>query len=185
MNPNGTANVSLESVDLGSDEHSLVLQPDRTSRTYRNLKERPEGIFHVTDDVLLVARAAVERTFVSEDFVPAQTVRSPRLQNTCRWYEFRIEWWDERRERPRAKAAVVHVGNVRNFCGFNRAKCAVVEAALLLKKLTVLSEETVKELFAGFKLQVQKAGGEQEAAALELIETHVQKMLARMRRRSS
>ena len=37
----------------------LLLRPFRTSRTYRNLREHPEGVFHITDDVLLLAQAAI------------------------------------------------------------------------------------------------------------------------------
>ncbi|MFO0968092.1 MAG: DUF447 family protein [Gemmataceae bacterium] len=36
-----------------------ALRPYPTSQTYRNLKEHGEGVLHVTDDVLLLAQAAV------------------------------------------------------------------------------------------------------------------------------
>ena len=37
----------------------FVLRPFRTSTTYTNLKARGEGVFHVTDDVLLLAQTAI------------------------------------------------------------------------------------------------------------------------------
>ena len=37
----------------------FVLRPFHTSTTYQNLKSRGEGVFHVTDDVLLVAQTAI------------------------------------------------------------------------------------------------------------------------------
>ncbi len=37
----------------------FVLRPFRTSTTYRNLKAHGEGVLHITDDVLLLARTAI------------------------------------------------------------------------------------------------------------------------------
>src|SRR5262245_49615816 len=44
---------------VDADFNSLLLRPFRTSFTYRNLKRTGQGVFHVTDDVELLARAAV------------------------------------------------------------------------------------------------------------------------------
>ena len=38
---------------------SLLLKPYTSSRTYRNLKRHGEGVFHITDDVELIARATI------------------------------------------------------------------------------------------------------------------------------
>ena len=46
---------------VDSSMSSFVLRPFRTSTTYQNLRETGEGVFHVTDDILLVARAAMGR----------------------------------------------------------------------------------------------------------------------------
>ena len=46
-------------VDAGLDMERFVLRPYRTSTTYSNLKARGEGVFHVTDDVLLLAQTAI------------------------------------------------------------------------------------------------------------------------------
>jgi uncharacterized protein len=37
----------------------FLLRPYQTAQTYQNLKYHPEGVFHVTDDVLLLAQAAI------------------------------------------------------------------------------------------------------------------------------
>ena len=42
------------------DVRTFVLRPYKTATTYRNLKRWGEGVFHVTDDVLLLARGAIE-----------------------------------------------------------------------------------------------------------------------------
>ena len=55
----GAVNVAPMGPRVDPDFSQIVLQPFRTSQTYQNLKARPEGVLHVTDDVLLLARAAV------------------------------------------------------------------------------------------------------------------------------
>ncbi len=47
----------------------LHLRPFQTSTTFRNLKETGCGVFHVVDDVLLIAQAALNRL---PEFVPTQ-----------------------------------------------------------------------------------------------------------------
>ena len=37
----------------------LQLRPFKTSRSYTNLMETNSGVFHITDDVHLIARAAI------------------------------------------------------------------------------------------------------------------------------
>jgi len=41
------------------DMSKFTLRPFKSSTTYRNLKARGEGVFHVTDNVLLLAQAAI------------------------------------------------------------------------------------------------------------------------------
>ncbi len=49
----------------------LLLRPFRTSVTYQNLKRTGQGVLHVTDDVELIARAAVGRLEVLPRLIPA------------------------------------------------------------------------------------------------------------------
>src|SRR6516225_4574208 len=67
----------------------LVLRPYHTSTTYANLKRSGEGVFHVTDDVLLLATAAVGEPNPAPALVPAESVKGFVIANACRWYAFR------------------------------------------------------------------------------------------------
>src|SRR5204862_219607 len=55
----------------------FVLKPFRTARTYQNLKAHGEGVLHVTDDVLLLAQAAVG---VPDPFPPLFPAAPARLR---------------------------------------------------------------------------------------------------------
>src|SRR5260370_1854801 len=68
---------------------NFVLKPFRTSRTCRNLAAHGEGVLHVTDDVLLLAQAAVGTPDPFPPLLPAQRVRGQVLRDACRYPHFR------------------------------------------------------------------------------------------------
>src|SRR5713226_8936472 len=143
----------------------LLLKPFRTSRTYRNLREHPEGVFHITDDVLLLAQAAIGGVAPLPPLVPAGRVRGHVLRDCCRYYEFRADSIDDREERCQIDAVVLNSGRVRDFFGFNRAKHAVVEAAILATRVDFLPLEEIEAEFRELHILVDKTGGDQEQQA--------------------
>ena len=61
LNDDATLNIAPMGprVDPGTNLARFELRPYRSSTTYHNLKARGEGVFHVTDDVLLLAQTAI------------------------------------------------------------------------------------------------------------------------------
>jgi hypothetical protein len=153
----------------------FVLRPFRTSRTYANLHEHGEGVLHVTDDVLLLARSALGTLDVLPQLVPARCVRGQVLADCCRYYEFRITSRDERAERVCMEAEVVHTGRRRDFFGFNRAKHAVVEAAILATRTAILPLGEIEAEFDKLAVIVAKTGGPQEQTAFTLLRDHLRR----------
>jgi hypothetical protein len=151
---------------------TLVLRPFRTSRTYQNLKFRPYGVFHVVDDVLLLARAATGKLSTVPDHFAAERIAGRVLSSACRWYEFEIDACDDSHERTEMQARVVHRGRLRDFFGFNRAKHAVLEAAILATRLHLVPSEKIIEEFQRLRVIVDKTAGPRELEAFELLEQH-------------
>jgi len=152
---------------------SLVLRPFRTSQTYQNLKARPYGVFHVVDDVLLLARAAIGKLPETPATFPAERVTGRVLSAACRWYEFEVAACDDSRERTEMRVRVVHCGRLRDFFGFNRAKHAVLEGAILATRLHLVSPAEVRAEFERLRVIVEKTAGPQEREAFALLERHV------------
>jgi hypothetical protein len=152
----------------------LVLRPFPTSLTYANHHPERCGVFHVTDDVLLLAQAAIDRIEIPPATEPALAIDGEVLQDCCRWYEFRVQSMDESGPRPVFAAEVVHVGRRRDFWGFNRAKHAVIEAAVAASRVHLLPREEVTAEFGRCRAIVQKTGGERETQAFALLESYVQ-----------
>ncbi len=157
----------------------LLLRPFRSSVTYQNLKRTGQGVLHVTDDVELLARAAVARLEQTPPLLPAAAIEGVILADACRWYAFRVESLDDRDERTKIVGRVVDRGRLRDFFGFNRAKHAVVEAAILATRVHLLDASHIRAELARLAVFVEKTGGRQERRAFEFLQRFVDDELAR------
>ena len=96
------------------------------------------------------------------------------LIDACRWYAFEVESIDDRQARTEIAARVVDRGRLRDFFGFNRAKHAVLEAAILATRLHILDRDDVSREIERLKIPVDKTGGPREQAAWEFVWQYVQ-----------
>jgi hypothetical protein len=151
----------------------LILRPFQTSRTYHNLKQVPYGVFHVVDDVLLLARAAIGALDQLPVHFAAVKIKGQVLSAACRWYEFEIDECDDSQPRVTLQARVVHSGRLRDFLGFNRAKHAVLEAAILATRTHLVPADELAREFERLRMIVQKTAGPQEQEAFDLLDAHV------------
>ena len=156
------------------------MRPFHTSTTYHNLKARGEGVFHVTDDVLLLAQTAIGMAPSPAPATRAADVIAGQiLTDACRYYEFRVVELDDREERTAIVVETVAQGRLRDFFGFNRAKHAVVEAAILATRADWLPIEEILADFRKLAVVVDKTGGPRERAAFTLLHRHVRETAER------
>lgn len=169
----GMVNIAPMGPRVEVDMVRFTLRPFRTAQTYANLKAHPEGVFHVTDDVHLLARAAVGRLEPLPPLQQAKAVRGLVLADACRWYEFRVTAMDDDQDRTTLTAQVVHVGRGRDFFGFNRAKHAVVEAAILATRVAILPPAEIDAEIRRLTPWVEKTGGPQEREAFRFLQDYI------------
>lgn len=155
----------------------LVLRPYRTTRTFRHLFRTRQGVFHVTDDVELMALAAIHRLETLPPVMPAPGVEGVILQDACRWYAFRVTQLDDSNHRARIVCQVVSTGRIRDFIGFNRAKHAVIEAAILATRLSLLDPGAIRAEFSRLAVIVEKTAGEPERRAFQHLQQYVHEHL--------
>jgi hypothetical protein len=150
---------------------SLLLRPFPTSNTYQNLVRHGEGVFHTTDDARLIAYAAVGKLREMPPTNPATAVAGFILSDACRAFEFRVKSIDANRERVHITADVVKRNSLREFLGFNRAKHAVIEAAILATRFRLLPADEIAAEFQKLRIIVDKTGDEAEFEAMAMLET--------------
>ena len=175
VSPAGEVNIAPMGPRVDEAMQRFLLRPFPTSQTYVNLKSHGEGVLHVTDDVLLLARAAVGSVEPLPPMNPASRVAGFVLAGCCRYYEFRVATMDESEERVRIEAEVVHAGRLRDFFGFNRAKHAVVEAAILATRVHLLPRSDIEAEFRKLGVLVEKTGGSQERDAFAFLRDYVER----------
>jgi beta-RFAP synthase len=173
IGPDGAVNIAPMGPTVDAEMQRVVLRPFPTAQTYRNLCAHGEGVLHVTDDVDLLARAAIGPVEPPPPMKPASSVRGFVLTGACRFYEFRVRSINDKEQRMRIEADVVHAGRSRDFFGFNRAKHAVVEAAIMATRTRLLPAEEIEAEFRRLGVIVEKTGGDQEKEAFALLNRHV------------
>jgi len=171
--PDGSLNIAPMGPIVDADMRRLILRPFKTAQTYRNLKDHGEGVFHITDNVLLLAQAAVGEVEPTPEVERATYILGYILTDAARFYEFRVTKFEEAQERTTIEAEVVHSGTRHDLLGFNRAKHAVLEAAILATRTMILPIKEIEAEFRKLKVIVEKTGGEQEHAAFAHLEAHL------------
>ncbi len=171
-------NIAPMGPEIGPDSSMSVfeIRPFRSSITYQNLKSRGEGVFHVIDDVLLLAQSAIGAPLVPVPVLrPARQVAGSILASACRYYEFRVTDVDDEADRARFRVQTLAEGRLRDFVGFNRARHAVVEAAILATRTAFLPRAGILSELDRLAVIVVKTGGPIEEEALRILRDHVLK----------
>lgn len=155
----------------------LRLRPYQTSRTYQNLKLNRQGVFHVVDDVLLLAQAAIGGLNQLPELFPAEKIQGQVIKSACRWYEFEVVELNDATERTDILARVVHCGRLNDFIGFNRAKHAVLEAAILATRVHLLPRDYIMNEYDRLQVPLEKTAGPAELEAFALLKDFVRRRL--------
>lgn len=174
----GTINVAPMGPIVHGDFETFTLRPFAGSTTFENLQAQKCGVFHVVDRVNVIAEAAIRRLKDIPATVPASKVNGFVLQDCCRWFEFKITDIDTSEQRSVMTANVIHTGNRRPFHGFNRARHAVIEAAILATRVHLLPAADVQTQLGFLQSAVEKTGGAEEAAAFTMLVEHIQQHYA-------
>jgi hypothetical protein len=169
LNERGIINFAPMGVEWG--EETIVLKPFLETTTFRNLEQRRSAVVNLTDDVMLFAEGAIGSPQYPS--IPATVVKGVVLESACSWRELVVEAVDATPPRSRIDARVVHSGFRREFIGFNRARHAVLEAAILATRTHLLPAEQIREEYARLQVLVDKTAGPREREAMDLLTRHV------------
>lgn len=167
--PDGAVNFAPMGVEWSED--ALVLKPFLETTTFRNVSGSGAAVVNLTDDVMLFAQAAISSPRFPSS--PAEVVRGVVLEAACSWREVEVVRVDDTPPRSRIDTRVVHRGFRREFLGFNRARHAVLEAAILATRTHLLPAEQIREELARLQVIVDKTAGPREREAMALLSEYV------------
>ncbi len=169
VSPAGSMNFAPMGVEW--DEEEIIIKPYKQTTTYPNLKATGVAVVNLTDNVLIFARGAISNA--EFPWRPAERVRGAVLRDVCSWREVEVCDMDDKEERARFTTRVVHRGFHREFLGFNRARHAVLEAAILATRTKFLPIDQILSDFERLQVIVEKTAGPVEREAMALLTDHV------------
>jgi hypothetical protein len=173
--------VHLAPLGIIADGEGFILAPFRPSTTLENLRAVPFAVANYTDDVRIFAGCLTGRrdwAVAAADEVPV-----PRLASALAHAELEVTHVAEDEQRPRFHCRVVRRISHAPYEGLNRAKAAVIEAAILVSRLDFLPSDKIEREIEYLKVAVEKTAGaaEQEAWGwlMEKIRSHYAAAAAR------
>ena len=170
MDSSGAINFAPMGVEWGDE--IIVLKPFLETSTYRNVSATRIAVVNLTDDAMLFAQGAISSPAFPS--LPAAVIKGAVLEGACSWREIEVLAIDATPPRSRIEARVVHRGFRREFIGFNRARHAVLEAAILATRTHLLPAEQIRDEYARLQVIVDKTAGAREKEAMAMLTQYVQ-----------
>jgi uncharacterized protein len=168
----GEGGINFAPMGVKWDEDAIVLKPFLETTTFRNVNATRAAVVNLTDDAMLFAQGAISKP--QFPWFTATVVRGAVLEAACSWRELEVLGIDATPPRSRIETRVVHRGTRREFLGFNRARNAVLEAAILATRTHLLPAEQIREEYARLQIVVDKTAGAREREAMQLLTQYVQ-----------
>jgi uncharacterized protein len=158
----GEPHVAPMGVRYEHDE--VVLMPFRPSTTLDNILATECAVLNIVDDVRVFAGCVTgRRQWPLVDVQPRP--RAVRLDAALEHVVLRLAGRQDDAQRPVLRLQRAGGAVHRRFIGFNRAQAAVIEAAVLVSRLQMLSAEKIAGEMSYLQIAIDKTAGEAEHEA--------------------
>ncbi|TFF20683.1 DUF447 family protein [Jiella endophytica] len=155
--------VHIAPLGIIQEKDGWVIAPFRPSTTLANIAANGLAVVNYTDEAKIFAGCLTDR----KDWPLAliENCPVPRLDAALAHDVLKVESVTEDETRPRYFCKVIGSGQHRPFTGMNRAKAAVLEAAILVSRLKMLPAEKIETEIAYLKIAIDKTAGPDEETA--------------------
>lgn len=145
-------------------EH-IVLMPFIPSRTEANLRQQKQAVVNLTDNVSIFAGCLTDHR--DWPLVDSHSIDCPKLADTLSSLELKVDSIREDDVRPAFVCRISHAETHAPFKGYNRAQSAVLELAILVSRLHMLSAEKIDTEIEYLRIAIDKTAGEKERQGWE------------------
>jgi hypothetical protein len=161
QNSSGLAHLAPMGIHSNGDE--FIILPFRPSTTLNNLLESKTAALNYCDDVRVFAGCLTGRRDWS--LMAAEKINGQVLQCALAHTELELLRIEDDSTRPRLFCKAVHTVNHAPFKGFNRAQYSVLEAAILISRLTMLPLAKIESEIDYLRIGFEKTAGDREVEA--------------------
>lgn len=141
----------------------ILIAPFRPSTSLDNLLTQRSAVINLTDDVRIFAGALTGRR--NWPVRRAEKINGFVLEGALAHRELELSEIKDDPTRPELYFRVVHEVSHRPFRGFNRAQAAVIELAVLVSRLHMLSMDKIESELAYLQIAIDKTAGPRELEA--------------------
>jgi hypothetical protein len=174
LSPDGRPHIAP--LGLIEEGEYWIAAPFRPSTTLFNLEHGGRYTASFTDDARVFAGLVTgTRSFPLTDI---EGWPAPRLSCALAHAELEVVRVEEDDLRPRFVSRLRHTESHRPFLGMNRARAAVLEAAILATRLGRLPREKIESELAYLTIAIDKTAGDAEREAWDMVTEKIAAHLA-------
>lgn len=170
---NSEGKVHIAPMGIHILENTFLVMPFRPSTTLDNLLHNKSAVINFVDDVRIFAGCLTGRRDWETE--PASKIKGKYLSAALAHKEIQLDSVEEDDTRPKLFCKAVHTENHSPFRGFNRAQYSVLEAAILVSRLHMLSWEKIQSELDYLRIGLDKTAGDKELEAWSWLMQSIEK----------
>ena len=146
-------------------DKQVVISPFKPSTTLNNITENNIATINFIDDVRVFAGIVSRHKKDWELSARTDLEIVPNLILANTFYNVVVNEYQEDDKRPNIICDIKNSAVIKPFLGFNRAQFSVIEAAVLLSRLGMISMEKIDREIEYLKIGIDKTAGPHELEA--------------------
>jgi len=160
---NEDGSVHIAPMGVRQEGELFVIAPFKPSTTLQNLERSGQAVINMTDDVRIFAGCLTGH--YDWPTVNTSAINGKRLEAALSHIEIEVARQEGDDIRPVFYCSGKHQETHAPFMGLNRAKAAVLEAAVLVSRLHMLPDEKIDSEIEYLQLAINKTASENELEA--------------------
>ena len=161
LNEDGT--VHIAPMGVRREDNLFVIAPFKPSTTLNNLERSGQAVINMTDDVRIFAGCLTGH--YDWPTINTSVINGKRLEAALSHIEIEVVHQKGDEIRPVFYCSEKHQETHAPFMGINRAKAAVIEVAVLVSRLHMLTDEKIDNEIAYLQIAIDKTASEHELEA--------------------
>lgn len=160
---NEDGSIHIAPMGVRREDDFFVIAPFKPSTTLKNLERSGEAVINMIDDVRIFAGCLTGH--YDWPTIKTSVINGERLEAALSHIEIEVVRQEGDEIRPVFYCSEKHQETHAPFMGLNRAKAAVLEAAVLVSRLHMLADEKIDNEIKYLQIAIDKTASEHELEA--------------------